>query len=309
MTKSRKIICIVLAGLIAVSAVAGTLIYIFNLHSKSDFIISNLPVNPDNRVEFRKSVHIADSSSQIQKNYDTVSVNNEEYTIVYKNTLPQFFKNINVGEVFCVYPDSTASDSFFALGFCGKLTGSNEKDGKYYISFTIPELTDVFKDIYINTNISNNSSVISTAFYPSKNVTSVQTLQTHNTPQPLMCAAVNPVVLAAPQKTSIGIEESVGYKFKEPQGTSLLDDYVLICEELNLKFDCKITDDDGFGVGANGNVTLKEIAVKMLLDYHYDEIADTVEIRDYSLGFITKQKIDLNLSAEQSVGLEDLRTL
>ena len=55
MTKSKKIICIILAGLIAVSAVAGTLFYVFNRYSKSDFTMLNLPVNPDDHVEFRNN--------------------------------------------------------------------------------------------------------------------------------------------------------------------------------------------------------------------------------------------------------------
>lgn len=44
----------------------------------------------------------------------------------------------------------------------------------------------------------------------------------------------------------------------------------------------------------------------MLLDYHYDEATDTVNINDYSLGFITKQKVNLSLSAKQTIGLDDL---
>ncbi len=82
MTKSKKIICIILAGLIAVSAVTGTLFYIFNRYSKTDFAVLTLPANPDNYVDFRNDVHIASNPSDIQKNYDTVSVNNGEYTIV-----------------------------------------------------------------------------------------------------------------------------------------------------------------------------------------------------------------------------------
>ena len=308
MTKSKKIICIILAGLIAVSAVAGTLFYVFNRYSKSDFVMLNLPVNPDNRVEFRNNVHIADSPSQIQKYYDTVSVNNEEYTIVYENALPNFFRDMQIGEVFCVYPDSNATESFFALGFCGKLTGINENNGKHYVSFTMPELTDIFKDIYINTSVSDKSSVVSTAFYPSEIITNVQHLQTHNAPQTLMCTSVHPIAFTATaaKKTSKSIDESVSYKFKELQSASLLDDYILICEQLKLKFDCKVTDEDGFGIGVSGDVTLEETAVKMLLDYHYDEAEDVVKINDYSLGFITKQKVNLGLSAEQSVGLDDL---
>lgn len=216
-----------------------------------------------------------------------------------------FFNDINIGETFCVYPDDTASESFFALGFCGKVTNINNDENS--VSFTIPELTDVFSEIYLNTNTGNTENVVSTAFYPNKNVTDIQYLQPSNKIQTLMCAPVNSIALAtSPQKLSVGIDENIGYKFTEPKTKSLHEDYTLICEKLKLKFDCEISDDDGFSIGASGNVTLEETAVKMLLDYHYDEVTDTVDINDYSLGFITKQKVNLSLSAKQTIGLDDL---
>lgn len=303
MTKTKKIFCIILAGLIAVSAFSGTLFYILSRYKNTEFTVLKYPANTDNYVNFKNGVHIADASCEIQKHFDTVSVNNDEYIIVYKKALPNFFRDMKVGDVFCVYPDSTAAESFFALGFCGRLTSISSDNIRYAVSFTIPELTDVFSDIYINTCIKNNTSVISTAFYPNENVTAVQSLKSPAD----MCDFVDPMPLATtPQKASVEIENSIKYKFNEPETTSLLDGYSPICERLKLKFKGKVTDDDGFSIGASGDITLEEAAVKMLLDYHYDEASDTVKIADYSLGFITKQKINLSLSAEQSIGLDDL---
>lgn len=305
MNKSKKIICIVLAGLIAFSAVAGTIFMFLNKYNKSNITLLNLPINSNNHVNFRESVHISENSKEIQKNYDGFLKTDKEYTLKYKKSLPVFFKNINIGETFCVYPDDTASESFFALGFCGKVTNINNDENS--VSFTIPELTDVFSEIYINTSTGNTANVISTAFYPNKYVTNIQYIQPNNKLQTLMCTPMKPVTLtSSPQKLSVGIDESIGYKFTEPKTKSLLEDYTLICEKLKLKFDCDISDDDGFSLGASGDVTLEETAVKMLLDYHYDEATDTVDINDYSLGFITKQKVNLSLSAKQTIGLDEL---
>ena len=305
MNKSKKIICIVLAGLIAFSAVAGTIFIFLNKYSKSNITLLNFPINSKNHVNLRESVRISENSKEIQKNYDGFLKTDEEYTLKYKKSLPVFFKDINVGETFCVYPDDTASESFFALGFCGKITNINNDENS--VSFIIPELTDVFSEIYINTSTGNTANVISTAFYPNQNVTDIQCLQPSNKIQTLMCTPVNQVALtSSPQRLSVGIDESMRYKFTEPKTKSLLEDYTLICEKLKLKFDCDISDDDGFSIGASGDVTLEETAVKILLDYHYDEKTDTVDINDYSLGFITKQKVDLSLSAEQTIGLDDL---
>ena len=306
MNKSKKIICIVLAGLIAFSAVAGTIFIFLNKYSKINITLLNFPINSKNHVNFRESVRISENSKEIQKNYDGFLKTDKEYTLKYKKSLPVFFKDINVGETFCVYPDDTASESFFALGFCGKITNINNDENS--VSFIIPELTDVFSEIYINTSMENTANVISTAFYPNKNVTGIQYLQPSNKTQTLMCTPVNPIALtSSSQKLSVGTNGSIGYKFTEPKTKSLLEDYTLICEKLKLKFDCDIPDDDGFSIGASGDVTLDETAVKMLLDYHYDETTDTVDINDYSIGFITKQKVNLSLSAKQTIGLDDLK--
>lgn len=308
MSGRKKILCIILSGLAVVAVGVGMFFCVnFQKYSKTNYKVSNFPVNADNYVNFRKDVHIADDSAELQKNYDTVRVDHEVYTIVYENEIPEFFKNLKLGDIFCAYPDSSAAESFFALGFCGRLTTvSEDKDG-CLISFTLPKLTDVFSDIYINTNLRGNLSEISMAFYPSENITEVRYPQAQNVPSNYMCAAIGQTAHTALwQSSTIGLNASVGYQFKESETASLLEDYVLVCEELDLKFDCDVEGNDGGSFDIEGDVCLEEIAVKMLLDYHYDEGADTVEINDYSLGFMAKQKVALSLSAEQTIGLDDI---
>lgn len=174
MTKSVKIICVILAFLITILTVVGMLFYVFNYSGKNNFSLINLPSNADNYVKFNKNVYIASDSTEIQKNFKTINLSGNEYTLLYKEDIPNFFKNMKVGEIFCVYPDSKAKESFFALGFCGQLSKVNYKNKNGYISFTIPELTKVFSDIYINSAATNNETAISTAFYPSNNITGVR---------------------------------------------------------------------------------------------------------------------------------------
>ena len=304
----KKTICIILIVFVAVLAGAGVFFCnIFQHYSKTNFVISSFPANAGNYVDFRRDVHIADDSARLQKNYNTVRVDHTEYTIVYDNKLPDFFRDLKPGDIFCVYPDSSASESFFALGFCGRLTAVNEGNDGCSVSFTLPELTDVFSDIYISTNLWDKASEISMAFYPSENVTELRCLQAQNVPPIFMCAAIGQATHAVSgQRSAIELNGSFGYQFKEPETASLLEDYVLVCEELNLKLDGSVTGSDGGSFDVKGEVCLEEIAVKMLLDYHYDEGLDTVEINDYSLGFTAKQKVDLSLSAEQSIGLDDI---
>ena len=308
MTKNKKVLCIVLAGIIVFLTVAGILFYIFGYYGKKDFSLLKLPVNPHNYVDFKKTVHVAEKSSEIQKNCDTVGVSDEKYTIVYKKELPDFFENMKTGDVFCVYPDGSASESFFALGFCGKLTDIKENGDKYVVSFVMPELKEVFSDVYINTNVSGKPAVSSTAFYPNENVVDVQQTETYNIPKTLSLTSGQSEFLSASvnHKVTKTIEESVGYKFEEPKSESLLDDYTLICEKLKLKFDFEVANDEGSSFEASGDVTLEETAVKLVLDYHLDEATDTVQINDYSIGFITKQKVNLSFNAGQSYSLNDL---
>ena len=84
MNKSKKTIYIVLAGLIAFSAVAGTIFMFLNKYNKSNITLLNSPINSQNHVNFRESVHISENPKEIQKNYDSLFKTDEEYTLIYK---------------------------------------------------------------------------------------------------------------------------------------------------------------------------------------------------------------------------------
>lgn len=306
MTKSKKAVCIILAVLIALSTAVGIVIYLYKNFgaTSSAFSAINTASISENSVNFRNDVCIANDPKEIQKSFDRVEFDNSEYTIFYKTSIPDYFNSIKTGEVFFVYPDGNAKESFFALGFCGKLTAINTEDCS--VSFIIPEITEVFSDIHIDTKNADKNSLISTAFYPDENVTQIPNAQVHNTPQSLKCSADLPLTLSSSvSEDSLEIgDTTIGYKYKEPKAQSMLDDYVMICDELTLNLEHKSSDNELFAV--KGNVTLEETALKMLLDYHYDESSDTVTINDCSMGLITKQKIDLKFSGKGSIGADDL---
>lgn len=304
--KQTKIICIILAGVLAFSAVTGYIVfYIANLDNDNFFSMLKVDVNQNNYVSFKSDVHIADNPTEIQENFISVDVKGNEYTLVYKNKLPDFFGQIKKGEFFCVYPDDQSSDSFFALGFCGEIISVEEKNDNYRVSFATPKLTDVFSNIYINTQTAGDESVVSGAFYANENVLGIQAASLGVTQINAHKDLLSTASKAKKEEDSLTLgNTTVGYKFKGTTKKSLLDDYVLLCDKLKLNIKQKSSQDETFAI--EGTVTLEEMATKMLLDYHYDESTDTVIVKDYSLGFIAKQKVDLKMTAEKSVALDDI---
>lgn len=310
--KQVKIVCIIFAVLIALSAAVGIVVCLYNNfgYGSGDFSALNTASSPENFVSFKSGVNVADDPKEAEKNFDSLETHNDEYTIFYKKSIPDFFRNIKNGELFCVYPDDRAKESFFAMGFCGKITEINEKSEPYSVSFTIPEFTEVFSDIHIDTRNSNSDALTLTGFRPSENVTAAPSVNYYkNTMQIAKCGSPPLSALSSSvyeDSLEIG-DNTVGFKYKEPETQSLVDDYVLICDELKLNIEHKSSDNEFFT--AKGTVTLEDTALKLLLDYHYDESSDTVKVNDCSMGMITKQKIDLSFSGKDSIGLDKINSL
>lgn len=299
-----KTVIIIFASIFALLVITGISFYIISdMSDKQDFSLVQQNINEKNHVKFRSNVFICESSDDIQKNFENISMNDKEYVFSYKKNFPEFYKKMHVNDIFCVYPDQSADESFFAFGFCGKLKAMEQNGDRYLVRFTIPELKEVFSDIYINTQSRSKQNTMSMAFYPSDHV-AVSNLLFGNAPVFLRDANA-PVCLTAIKQDKITAgDTTAGYKFKRAKEDSLLDDYKLICDELKLSVEHKMADDNDISI--DGSVTLEDLAVKMLLDYHYNETTNAATINDYALGFIAKQKTDLKISGEKSLSLGDL---
>ncbi len=283
MSRLSKVMCVILSVLIVLNAVSGCLAYFVSNYTddKNHAAVAG-GSNPDNGVIFRDNVHIADDSDALQKKFRNAALDSTVYTLSY-DTMPDFFQSLKANDVFCVYPDEDAKQTLFNLGFCGKVTDIDDTS----ISFTVPEITDVFSKLHIDTQTDNGASMMSTTFYPSEIVSD---------------ATYTPV------QGAIEIGDSSGFRYHKPSGVSLLNDYTMVCDAMRLKVDHTFDTDSGFGVGVSGSVLLEDMAVKMLLDYQYNEATDTASINDYSLGFIADQTVDLGFSAEQTFGLDMLNS-
>lgn len=259
--------------------------------------------NNDKHVKFNNDVLVKEEPAEIQENFQTMETEKGEYTIVYKEELPDFFRNMKENDIFCVYPDEKATESFFVMGFCGKYLSCSQEENIYKVKFCIPQLKEVFSDVYLNTNGENGSMISSSDFIPSENVT----VSTNSDVKLPLCAMIQiPVAGMNVIKDSITIGDTeAGFTYKKSSKESLKKGYTLLCDKLKLNLKNK-SSSDICDLTLNGSVTLEQPAVKMVLDYHYDKKKDKVNIKDYSLGLITKQKIDLSIEGKKEIGLDDL---
>lgn len=296
---------ILLGSIAVIGAVICVVIGVFlasGLYNKYSFSSIEYKRNNDNYVKFNNDVFVEEKSSEIQKNFQSMESEEGEYILIYKDELPDFFHNMKKNDIFCVYPDEKASESFFAMGFCGKYISCTQDSEIYRIKFRIPQLKEVFSDIYLNTDGEQGSTISSAEFIPSDNVTA----STNDIKMPLY-AMIQPSVIGTDvMKDSITIGDTeAGFTYKKNLKESLKKGYTLLCDKLKLSLKNK-SSSDICDIILNGSVILEQPAVKMVLDYHYDKKKDKVSIKDYSLGLITKQKVDLSIEGKKEVGLDDL---
>ncbi len=279
--------------------IASVSVVILNMgFSKSQAHIIDASIDTSNNsVDFRNSVAVITDTDSIQKNILTTSFNDNVYTLSYSE-LPDDFKSLKKDAVFCVYPDSSSDNEFFKSGFCGKVV-ENNTDGE--LSFTIPTVTEVFSDI--NFELKEGSSNLSSAsFVPNENmircniITATKTPLVHN-------GSILPV--SGAQGFTLGDGSPVKFTYKSPSQSSLKDDYVMVCDSMKLDFDLNLPDSDGLETKLSGDITVEDLAIKMALDYHYNEETGEVDIYDYALGMISKQKANLKLSGEKEFSLDD----
>lgn len=305
MEKSKKgmIIagCFTVVGIV-VCIVAGMFIA-QGLHNLQPFSNIEYKKNDNNYVKFNNDVLVEEDSSVIQKNFQFMEQKQGTYTLVYEEKLPKFFQNMKKDDIFCIYPDDEAEESFFSMGFCGRYLSCSEEGDLHKVKFQIPKLKEVFSDVYLNTKGEKGSNISSIQFIPEKNVEA----SIINSEQKPLCAMIqSPVISAKEISDSITIGDTkAGFTYKKASGVSLKKDYTLLCDKLKLNLENK-SSSDLCDMIINGSVTLEQPAVKMVLNYHYNKKKDKVDIKEYSLGLITKQKIDLSIAGEKEIGLDDL---
>lgn len=297
---------ILVGSIVVIGAVLCVVIGVFlasGLYNKYFFSNIEYKRNNDNYVKFNDDVFVEEKSSELQKNFQSMESEEGEYILIYKDELPEFFHDMKKNNIFCVYPDEKASESFLAMGFCGKYISCTQDREIYRVKFRIPQLKEVFSDVYLNTDGEKGSTISSAHFIPSDNVA----VSTDSDIKMPLYAMIQPSVIGADViKDSITIGDTeAGFTYKKSSKESLKKGYTLLGDKLKLSLKNK-SSSDICDLILNGSVTLEQPAVKMVLDYHYDKKKGKVNIKDYSLGFIAKQKIDLSIEGQKEVGLDDL---
>ncbi len=237
-------------------------------------------VSQNSNISFQDNVKISTDNEDIQRKFKAIELDSSgKYTIYYRSEIPEFFKSLKTGDLFCVFPDKTAKESIFIMGFCGEVTEISETN--HYISFVLPPIYKIFDQLRIDTSKTNITGV---SFIPESNCTSVQY-------SPLSIGNAN--FLNASSAISLG-DTTISYKYKENTQEPLIEGYNILFKELKINVNHKSSD----GFTLKGSVTLENPAVNLLLDYDYDENGETVNINDYAFDFISKQKLDLKFSGK-----------
>lgn len=261
---------------------AVALIFIFSSLTKpSSANIDTVGISDDSTAVFKDDVKIALPSNNVKHHFKEVTLNESgEYTLYYSRKLPDFFSSLAVGDVFCVYPNEKAKESYFFKGFCGKVT--KKSDEKATISFTVPQVHEIFNKLKIDTSSAEPESI---TFHPDSSIDAYSSV-----PLSGLLSVSNDFVL------SLG-NTDVDFSYKKNDLTPLQDDYQILCKQLKIKLNHKI--DDEFSL--NGSITLDYPSLKFLLDYEYDEQSEEILINDYAFDFVTKEKINLSFKGKKKL--------
>ena len=291
---------IVLGVILLVILIISSVILYNSLNGKKDFSQINVTSDKDNYVSLRDGVVIEENVDNIKKNFVSMTEEKGVYVLTYRRQLPDMFRNLSKGNIFCVYPGKSETKSYFAMGFSGKFISASKEKNRYIVKFTMPDFKEVFSDINIDTNkisIDNQKTV----FVPEDNV-EIKEIKKSKISLPF-----NPALMATKVKDEITIgDNTAGFEFRNTGKKSLLSDYKLLCDSLKLSIKNK---NEGGDVDTtfSGDITFDEPAIKYVLDYHYDEKNDNVKINKFDMGFITKQKVELAIKADKEITLEDLK--
>lgn len=303
--KSHKgiIIASVMGGIVfIVLLIIATILLYKNINGKKSFSQINAESDNENYVSLNTDIKVEEDVDNIKKNFLSMEEEDGIYTLFYRRDIPDFFKSLKEGEVFCVYPGENENLSYFQMGFCGKYISTSENENKIAVRFSMPEFKEVFSDISIDTEkISMDNSKISFVPNDGVKVDNVKVKKSQiNFP-------VNPFAIATKIEDEITIgNNTAGFEYRSASKESLLPEYMVLCDSLKLSLKNKNEDGD-MDFTISGDVTLDEPALKYVLDYHYDKKKDKVKINKFDVGFITKEKVNLKLKTDKEVTLDDLK--
>ncbi len=276
----RKKIIIASSICLCVALLITSVFAVFQAAQPKNGSVKTASLSDDSIAMFRDSVKVALPENDVEDHFKEATLNaNGEYTLVYSRELPDFFSEVESGDIFCVYPNQNSKENYFYNGFCGKLVQKSEEE--HTVTFTVPQITEVFKKLKIDTG---TAQPVYTAFHPNENVSSYSMV-------PLQAN-----MLSTTKEGAINLGNTeIGFQYKENDRTAVLPDYQILCENLKIKFTQQI--DDQFQM--KGSVSLDYPSLKFLLDYEYNDQTDEVAVNDYAFDFVSKEKIDLTLLGKQ----------
>ena len=301
MDKKKKII-IILAGVLAaitLAFVGGTVAGVCVIVNKYRYQQAEAS---DVNVVINEAVKLPESEKEVQRKYLRLEENDGVYTLVYKKELPEFFAELSVGDTFCVSADEKAKESFFANGFSGVVVSKNNTADEASISFTVPDITEIFSELEIS--LGNEGTKIDTVMFipegESKNELSLWDMGSATQNSGVMLSAAPSALVSVNAKGN-----NADFTVKKGHRDSLLPDYTYVCKEMRIrtKTECEV---GALALELDGKVILEDLAVKSDISYHTDLVSGEIIVDDYDIGVIANHKIDMTVKPSVSYGLDDI---
>lgn len=246
----------------------------------------------DNYAAYDSRATVATPDDRIDKKVEDITYDaaSDEYCLQYK-TLPAFFENLNVGDVFIAEANENARIEAFKFGFSGRITDMDKSKKDGYVKFIIPDFTEIFDKLSIST--ADGASVTNVSFKPTEGFD----IQPYAVPM-----ALGDVV----EKFSFG-GLNTGFTYKEADKDATLDGYDVLAKQIKLKVGVEEKLSDEAKLDISGEITLDYPAFKFAIDY--DEIDGVPTFNSYDIGFVTKEKTKLEIDAKGEYGLKSLNKI
>ena len=260
----------------------------------------NKNVSAEASVVMREEVRMPEKAKDLRRRYSRLETENGEYTLVYKKELPEFLDSLSVGDTFCVAPDKSADQAFFANGFSGVVVSKTRANGEAKITFRVPDITELFSDLDISLG-GDGAKVESVLFIPEGESREELSLWDGSGSRNSGVMLVSPTALAAFKVN----EMDADFSMKKGNATSLLPDYAYVCEEMRIKTktDCEI---GPLELELDGKVILEDLAVKSDIAYHTDTATGEIVVDNYDIGVIANHRINMTVKPSVSAGLDDI---
>lgn len=283
--KSKKITVAVVA-VVLVAAIVSSCFIFFAPKKKNSLYNSAGAFLSDSGVELKNNVRVPENPSDMEKDYEEVIINEDRsYCVCYSKRLPDFYNGLKAGEIFCVPPDESSKTDLFKSGFCGKLVSVETEGKNYFVTFTVPTVSEVIKNLKLNTETGSASSV---SFIPADGVS---------------VGGAHSLSMTALNTYDLGdISDSMKgnfFSYEENDKQSLLPGYQIIAKTIKLGLSHKLDEH----ITVSGDITLKYPSVKMNLDYETNEKNGELVVKQCDFDFISKEDFNMKFSAKASKSL------